>query len=196
MKGIRRLFFVSTVSLADVLLTTVFYCNGYEFHQTFSLAFSGYSFTSSVFELWILSILRFSLISGLVFGILNGREIGVSRVKSWKTASVLVAGLIVMFTLVKLLSVSEHPKILGNTWFWCLFTWTLVSSIMLVIQWSILGNISLTKPPVLKINCDGDPTESESLLGNQKAGDTLDKEAGKIEMGVFDDVCIRTILMK
>ncbi|XP_045173941.2 ABC-type oligopeptide transporter ABCB9-like isoform X2 [Mercenaria mercenaria] len=179
MRRIIVLLFVSVVSLIDVVLTTVFYCQGRKFHQTFKGAFFRYSFTSSVFDLWILCVLRCSVSLGLVLGILLGREIGINRVKSTRTISVFLAGICVMFTLIKLLSVSEHSQLLNNVWFWSLFTWTLVSSVLLVLQWRILGNITVVEPPVLKINCDGDPAESEALLGDKKEENKLEKDKDK-----------------
>jgi hypothetical protein len=83
-----------------------------------------------------------------------------------------------MFTLIKLLSISEDSQLLNSTWFWCLFSWTLVSSVILTLQWRILGNICIVMPPVVKINCDGEPGETEALLGDEKNKDDLAKEKG------------------
>ncbi|XP_060607210.1 ABC-type oligopeptide transporter ABCB9-like [Ruditapes philippinarum] len=179
MRLFKGLLLVSVVSFLDVVLTTVLYSHGYRFHQTFKLTFFRYSFTSSVFELWILCVLRCSVILGLTLGIIVGRELGINRIKSTRAVSVFLAGVSAMFTLIKLLSISEDSQLLNSTWFWCLFSWTLVSSVILTLQWRILGNICIVMPPVVKINCDGEPGETEALLSDEKNKDDLGKEKDK-----------------
>lgn len=174
----KSLVLVNVVSLLDVVLTTVLYSQGHKFHDTFKQAFFRYSFTSSVFELWTLCVLRCSVIYGLIIGVMKGRELGINRIKSTRTTSVFLAGALVMFTLIKLLSVSEDSQIMNSHWFWSLFSWTLVSSVIFVLQWRILGNICIVAPPVVKINCDDESGETEALLGDKKDKEEDEKDKG------------------
>ncbi|KAL4224077.1 ATP-binding cassette sub- B member 9 [Mactra antiquata] len=182
MGKLKSLFIVSILSVIDIVISTIFYCHGNHFYDFFSRTFNTYNFSSSVFELWCLSILRSSVIFGLVIGVVKTSEfiIPVQRIKSMHYVSVCMSGLNVMFTLIKLLSVSEESQILKDKWFWCLFVWTLVSSVLFMIQWSVLGRIKPSSSLKFEVNCDVQTGETEPLLAGGRGGNKEnDKDSEK-----------------
>lgn len=168
MKKVPVLCIAVVILLIDIFLTTVFYCKGDKFHDTFSHAVATYSFTTSVFELWLLGIVRFSVIIGLIFGTIRGKELAVHRIKSLQVLPIGLSGCIFIFTLIKLLSVSEDLLYIDSKWFWFLFSWTLCGSVIFPVEWRLLGSICVTSPSGFSVNCDGDLGEREALLGTEK----------------------------
>ena len=163
------IIFVTVLSLVDLTLTTVTFCHGVQFDETFSHAIAEYSFTSSVFELWCLSIIRTAIILGTLIGICVSRGVGISKVKNSNRPILAICGLQCMLTLIKLLAISEKEHILLDKWFWGLWGWSLVgSSPLLFLEWKILGKVNLARR-VRGLNINGNevkPEECESLLGN------------------------------
>lgn len=167
MKKYTTLAAVTLFSIFDFVAATLFYCNGAAFQETFAHALSRYSFGNSVFELWVLSLLRISVILGVVIGSLKTAEISTRRVKHCWPVALTFAAVQCMFTLIKLLSISENSQFLQNKWFWCIFTWTLLSSIIFAIQWVVISRITVTTSRTLNINNKEVDHESDSLLGKQ-----------------------------
>ena len=178
----------TVISLVDIVLSTILFCRGKHF-SLFDYLFE-YTFTSSVFELWCLSILRASVLLGLVFGVLKNPQAAVFRIKSARALFYYVAAILCMFTLIKLLAVSEHETFIHNIWFWCLLSWCLMGSIVFAIVITILGNVKVTQSDrftTLKINSDD--SETQPLIGEKKEGNTAEKEPNELSGKVSFHIC-------
>lgn len=179
MKPSKCITILAVTCILDLVITTITFCKGNKFCDTFSHALTGYSFTNSVFELWLLVIVRNSVIIGSVIGVCFGKEIGLSRIRSKNTLILSVCGLQCMFTLIKLLCVSERIQFIHNIWFWLLFSWTLVSSVLLYIEWAVLGRVKFSRTTRgLSINDPQSKEEEHEPLLNGAAKRDEDNGSG------------------
>lgn len=185
MKPSKFVTILAVTCILDVVITTVTFCKGNKFYDTLSHALTGYSFTNSVFELWLLVIVRNSVIIGSVIGVCFGREIGLSRIRSKNTLILSLSGLQCMFTLIKLLCVSERVEFIHNLWFWLLFSWTLVSSVLLYIEWAIFGRVKFSRTTRgLNINNPESKEEHEPLLNGAAKRDE-DNGSGNFLLTIY-----------
>lgn len=177
----KGIFLVTVLSITDFVLTTVLFGRGTKFYETFSHVIGQYSFTNSVLELWLLAVLRVAIILGSVIGLCCNKNVGVGRVKKSNKLILVVAGLQCMFTLVKLLAVSEKGQFLHEKWFWWLWAWSVAGTVLLYIEWKLLGNVKFVRDIRGLIINDGEvkQEECESLLGNDRKKEDENKSTGK-----------------
>ncbi|WAR01939.1 ABCB9-like protein [Mya arenaria] len=171
MNRLLTLFIVFMISLIDLTVTTVLYSHGNQFNNTFSYAFSLFSFSRSTFDVWSLVIMRTSVIMGIVIGALWGKQDASAKIQSKLYFAIGLSIVFSIFTLVKLLIVSENKAVMGDKWFWALFGWTLFADTCLIFQWRAVGNVKYDATHhTLLINADTDGSEDKHLQNDDNNG--------------------------
>ncbi|WAR01086.1 ABCB9-like protein [Mya arenaria] len=187
MKRLMNLLIVFMISLIDLTVTTILYSHGNQFNNTFSYAFSMFSFSRSMFDVWSLVIVRTSVNIGIVIGAIWGKRDASAKIKSKLYFAIGLSIVFSIFTLVKLLCVSENETLTGDKWFWALFGWTLFADSCVIFQWRAVGNVKYDATHhTLLINADTDGSEDKHLQNddNNDSGNGKEKAApSKVKKG-------------
>ncbi|WAR01083.1 ABCB9-like protein [Mya arenaria] len=187
MKRLMTLLIVFMIALIDLTVTTVLYSHGNHFNNTFFYAFCMFSFSHSTFDVWSLVIVRTSVIIGIVIGAIWGKQDASDKIQSKLYIAVGLSIVFSIFTLVKLLSVSENEAVMGDKWFWALFGWTLFADTCVIFQWRAVGNVKYDATHhTLLINADTDGSEDKHLQNddNNDSGNGKEKAVpSKVKKG-------------
>uniref|UniRef100_A0A5S6QD22 Uncharacterized protein n=1 Tax=Trichuris muris TaxID=70415 RepID=A0A5S6QD22_TRIMR len=127
-------------AILDMLLTILLcYRTEQAFVDGFAVVYSRYTFQSSVLDFFILFAVRISVLSGSVIGIWVNPTDGSTRIRRCSLAFLSLALLMMIFSPMKLLGLSEHPSPAVNwPWFWALFCWNIFSSLVFALLFSIV----------------------------------------------------------
>ena len=159
-----RLLYVLAFCVSDIVLTTVLFSHGYDYKFYFLASTYFYTFSTSMFELWIFSALRLCVTSGALFGLLLNRDrSATARINRTKIVVLLLSATMWMYSIVKLLAYSEHVRNVTDPWFWSLFVWSVFSAVSFYMNWHLLGKARETRTGTLPINNAGE--DREDLLG-------------------------------
>ncbi|KFD54458.1 hypothetical protein M514_04605 [Trichuris suis] len=125
-------------AILDVVLT-ILLC--YQTEQAFSdgigVVYGRYTFQSSVLDFFILFAIRVSVITGSLIGIWVNPTDGSSRIRRCSLVFLSLALVMMTFSPMKLLGLSEHPSPAVNwPWFWLLFCWNVFSSLVFALLFS------------------------------------------------------------
>ena len=103
-----------------------------------------FEFCSSVFDLWVLSMVRLCGVFGAAFGVLFAKRKldAVSRIKLFKKPLLYYSIAVVVFVVIKFLlstecSMDKNAKI----WLWCFMGWSVLGTIMTNLLWYFLSRI-------------------------------------------------------
>ncbi|CAH1801209.1 unnamed protein product [Owenia fusiformis] len=153
-------------NLVDLGTTTILFCHGNDCYKYYTNDVYGYQFGTSIFDLWVFSLFRVSLLLGTCVAIIYSPQSSIERIQKvqYRTTIILIAVAMWTVTLVKLLVHSDSNTDFQKPWFWSIFGFTLLCTIMFYTQWVILGNIAPPQSRLAKIN-KTDP-ERQPLLGN------------------------------
>lgn len=163
-KGLKKVCFITaTFAVVDIAAITLLVSHGTDFHYQFAHGFYKYSFSNSFFDLWALGILRAAILLGAVFGVLCNRK-AISNIKLVNSFISTKTGLVWMFTFVKLLAYSDEVIDLKKPWFWGLFSWTLVASLVMYVLWTSLASIEVNN----YLNINASDEERQGLLSNDQ----------------------------
>ncbi|XP_078365002.1 ABC-type oligopeptide transporter ABCB9-like [Oculina patagonica] len=163
---VKPLFICISGALLDVLLSGVLLIHGKNISSfTEHSQVEDFKFCSSVFDLWILSLIRSCALLGATFGLLFAKRKmdAVSRIIQFKKPWLYYSIGVVVFVVVKFLlstecSLDKNSKI----WQWCFMGWTVGSTFMANGLWYLLSKIK-----VLGMSTEqeiGSIQERESLL--------------------------------
>lgn len=101
-----------------------------------------YNFFTCQLDFVILSLLRAALLSGACFGVLNNRKDGPERIKSGSMLSVCFFLTTFVYSLLKLLALTEVKTDLNLPWFWSIFGFNMFISFINALIWNcVLSNI-------------------------------------------------------
>ena len=163
--------YVLAFCISDLTLTTVLFAHGYNYKFYFLESTYFYTFSTSMFELWIFSALRLCVTSGTLLGLLMNRDgSATARINRTKIVVLLLSATMWMYSIVKLLAYSEHVRNVTDPWFWSLFVWSVFSAVSFYMNWHLLGKTWESSAGTLPINNAGE--DREDLLG----GDGKDAE--------------------
>ncbi|XP_032435124.1 ABC-type oligopeptide transporter ABCB9 [Xiphophorus hellerii] len=125
----------------DSVITTVLYIKGTEL-SLFIRDVLDFNILSSVLDLWGIVLLRASLLLGASIGVLWNREDGPPRVARVTTVILLFCMVVITYTLVKLLMLTEVEPLSRQPWILSLMGWTCASSLGVLLLWRRLGRVS------------------------------------------------------
>jgi hypothetical protein len=97
-----------------------------------------YDFRTSLFDLFLLSVLRVSILLGGVLGVLRNAAVGVERAKSVQLAVICLVMLMWAFSPTKLLGLAEIDANMRNIGCWISLIWNVVASVGLVFVWKFV----------------------------------------------------------
>ncbi|XP_078083789.1 ABC-type oligopeptide transporter ABCB9 [Mustelus asterias] len=150
--------------ILDLVLTTHLYTRGIHYGQFHSDTMH-FDISHSLLDLWATCLLRTSSLAGTSIGICVNPIDGPKRVKSAELCRIILCLMMPIYAIVKMLLYSETEDFPNDPWFWCLFVWTFISS---VITFHILHQFSCLKTPAtFAIGLEGGSGEDEkSLMSN------------------------------
>ncbi|XP_051887861.1 ABC-type oligopeptide transporter ABCB9-like isoform X1 [Pristis pectinata] len=152
----------------DELISSILYTHGYVTNQ-FQSDIKEFDISSSFIDLWALCFFRFCLIFGTSIGISMNRIDGPKRLKSAEKCLSLVCLMMPSYAIIKMLLYSETEIFPDDPWFWGLFVWTFISSL---VTYQRVCQLSGVKTSDLEL---GHFEDLESLMNtacNQDTGNT------------------------
>ncbi|XP_035689924.1 ATP-binding cassette sub-family B member 9-like [Branchiostoma floridae] len=158
---------VTILTLADLAANTVFYMNGADVYK-FMYGINFFSIFTSMFDTWILGVLRVCLMFGAVLSVLCNARDAVPRIKLSRSWVGVYPAAVFAYTITKLLLYSEKEKdILNKLWFWAQFGGSLVGCVVFYLNWSLLSNIK-TQVHLRSVNKEeGTEEEIRGLVGDE-----------------------------
>ena len=163
-RNLIKIIAVILIPLVDVLLTTLLLTHGYHW-RLFSISIAQYSFTSSSFDLWCFTLLRFNIIWGGVVGVMRNRQEGPKNCHKWSWIVKTITCINFYYVCAKLLALSDKPSFVAGTqfyWFLALFVWSLFGSALCICLWQILSSLKFTVDDIVLV--DEDSLEQQCLL--------------------------------
>lgn len=130
-------------SLLDVVVTTVLYMHGSNWH-TFREDAQNFNILTSVLDVWGTVLLRGSLLLGASIGVSWNKKDGTTRVATLSTFILFICLVIITYSMSKLLILTELKPLIQQPWTLSVVCWTLASSVVVVFLWSLLGKESST----------------------------------------------------
>ena len=167
---IARFTILLCLPLLDIAATTVLLINGNNWSLFISSIF-GYSFSSSFIDIWLLSFIRNSIVLGGVIGVFCNLHSGPKRCERSSWVILTLSFLNAYFVTVKLLSYSDSDDFVPGLkyyWFWGLYGWNLIGSILSIIIWHSLASLHKISNRFL-FSKNGTDLENQPLL-NKKIG--------------------------
>ncbi|XP_068695391.1 ABC-type oligopeptide transporter ABCB9-like [Montipora foliosa] len=129
------------------------------------LKLQDFKFCSSVFDLWVLSMFRVSILFGACLGILCAKRktVAMSRIRVLKKTLLYFSIFVIIFVVIKFLLGTEcKMDIKTKMWLWCFLGWSLIGTIMTNGLWYILSKIRGFDTSTQQEN--GSVQERETLL--------------------------------
>ena len=171
------IFFIS----CDIAISTVLYCHGNQCYLQFSVSVSHYYFTVSVFDIWLTCILRCAISSGLVIAFLCNPLDTVTRTKHLASIPVFVSAILIIYTLIKLLAISEVDSKLSDPWCWGILSATIFFSVFVIINWWLISRVNFPQKLQLLVNYDEAGERKPLLQDSVKSHDKSDHLAAEME---------------
>lgn len=104
-----------------------------------------YDFLTCQYDFIVLSFVRASLLIGALIGVFYNRYKGPARVESLSTISLCIFLISLVYSPVKLLALAETRLYFNLPWFWLIFVFNILMSVIATVLWNVvLTNI---KPP-------------------------------------------------
>ncbi|XP_066289459.1 ABC-type oligopeptide transporter ABCB9-like [Branchiostoma lanceolatum] len=157
---------VMLLTLADLAANTVFYMNGVDVYQ-FMYGVNFFSIFTSMFDTWVLGVLRVCVMFGAVLAVLCNARDAVPRIKLTQSWVSIYPAAVFAYTVTKLLLYSEkEDNILQKRWFWAQFGGSLVGCVVFYLNWTLLTKIK-TQPHLSVNKEEGTEEEIETLVGDK-----------------------------
>lgn len=122
-----------------------------------------FDFARSWFDIWIIALLRSSLLIGSAIGCLWNHVDGPPRVKLFEPVVVALALMMWVYPMTKMLALSDVTLDFRLPWFWTLFAWSNIGPICLYLFWSSVGQYEIKSRGRTPLN-EGTAEEREELL--------------------------------
>lgn len=165
---------VISLNFLDVALATLFLLKSNFSWKSWQNASADLTFCSFTVDLWCITICRFALIFGAIFGLKVNPVQGSARLKLSRRPIYCLAFAIIVYVLSKFLASTEC--MLGNDskmWLWLFFGQTCMFSLVFSWCWWVLGNES-PQHPLLVINAD---EEAGSLMEDVVSTSSSDSDS-------------------
>ncbi|CAH1230516.1 ABCB9 [Branchiostoma lanceolatum] len=173
---------VMLLTLADLTANTVFYMNGVDIYK-FMYGVNFFSIFTSMFDTWVLGVLRVCVMFGAVLSVLCNARDAVPRIKLTQSWVSIYPAAVFAYTVTKLLLYSEkEDNILQKRWFWAQFGGSLVGCVVFYLNWTLLTKIK-TQPHLSVNKEEGTEEEIESLVGDKPKDKKTKKKKIKDEDG-------------
>ncbi|XP_019617921.1 PREDICTED: ATP-binding cassette sub-family B member 9-like [Branchiostoma belcheri] len=165
---------VMLLTLADLAANTVFYMHGVDVYK-FMYGINFFSMFTSMFDTWVLGVLRVCVMLGAVLSVLCNTQDAVPRIKLSQSWVSMYPAAVFAYTVTKLLLYAEKEEdILPKLWFWAQFGGSLVGCVVFYFNWILLSKIS-TKPYLSVNKEEGTEEEIKGLVGDEEPNDKKKK---------------------
>ncbi|KAK3084563.1 hypothetical protein FSP39_015479 [Pinctada imbricata] len=179
MKKILSLLLVIAFDICDLCISTIIYGHLNDVRHQFKLGLFHYKYSESMFDIWIFGFLRFLFYLGTILGVVCSPLESVRRLQKSTRISVIVVVSFCMYSIVKLLYVSE-TDVLKDKWFWIMFSYSFASSIWLFFHLLILRRIDVSVSASSKVLINEDPvSDRAALVDDSSNSDEEDNEISK-----------------
>ena len=132
-----KLIYIAIFTALDVIITTVLYGHGSDLQYYFVTDIRFFKIDQSFLELWAFSWCRFIVTFGAAAGIVKNAKDAVERIEWSHLIIFFISASMWSYAIVKMLMYSQTDASWDkDAWFWCLFTWTIIASIMFYLHWS------------------------------------------------------------
>ncbi|ELT94942.1 hypothetical protein CAPTEDRAFT_6286 [Capitella teleta] len=177
-KNIYTLFFIFLSTSVDIITTSILFCHADQLVPRLSFDLKHFHVTQSVFELWVFGAIRSCIITGGLVGVIYNRDLGPKRIEKSSIVIGVLAVFMWAYSLVKMLMFSEvFADDLKQPWFWAIFSWSLLFSLLFPAQWRTLSGVSPSgdkKTESKSVNSDEEP-----LVRDEEANKQNDEEKKK-----------------
>ena len=171
------IFLDFVLTLSDIAITTVIFSHGSNFHYHFTVDSYSYIFTHSLFDLWTFTLIRSSVILGLICAVVYNPIDAIPRAKYIQKVVLMFSALMLMYSMVKLLGVSDESENMHSAWVWAMLGWTAAASLLFFVEWILISSVPILTD-VKNLNNDEERTP---LIGNGSAGKESKKESEKVK---------------
>ncbi|XP_054770200.2 ABC-type oligopeptide transporter ABCB9-like [Lytechinus pictus] len=170
-----RLLLIVFFSAADAFFGFAFYFR-WNNYDRFGKDLVNFSFTHSMFEFWLFSMLRMVILLSATFGVITDPQDILPFIKKVRYPMGVMNIIVVIYTLAKIMLYTEYLD--GNhdndSWFLTLGVWTMVASLIMYVLWiNILQETlyppDMQNPDAVKLIYRGEcDVENEKIGCNQK----------------------------
>ncbi|KAJ8043209.1 ATP-binding cassette sub-family B member 9 [Holothuria leucospilota] len=167
---------------ADIGISFVLWIHGSDLN--FVENFSNFSFSVNFIDLFIVALLRGSVLTGALCGFLLNPSQAQKRLQKGKLFANLVCLVMGLYAIAKLLLYWEAVRDMRKPWFWGIFVWTLIACAFMRLLWYYLGTVKYAgsrRTRVLHVNHTESSEEEESrpLLGKCDESEHKEEKDGK-----------------
>lgn len=171
----RKVFLLVLLSaLVDACVSTILFSHVTEFTESLTAEAKFYEFSSSVFEFWVISLIRTSILLGFLIGIYgNGTTEGMDRLQRLSVPVLLVVIFFWVFGIVKMLVYTEDLKSFASEssiWFWSQFAWFEFASLWFYVSYIVLKTSGISE--VAEVEASGGDTVNSTDEERQKLLDS------------------------
>ena len=168
-RNVIKFVVLFVVPVIDICVSSVLLVHGNKWH-TFALSIAEYSFPTSFVDLWFFACLRTCVIFGGTFGVLKNWSAGPKRCTRSIRMIYFFACINAYYACIKLLSFSDGPEFVAGpklNWFWSLFAWSLVGSLLCILLWHLLCSIKFVCNEV-SLHSNTENVENQPLLSESR----------------------------
>lgn len=159
---------VTIATIADVVLPFFILCHGTDIRRQLILNVYHFNIYTSMLELYVFSLLRICIMTGVIIGLIWNKTEGIVRMKKVSVIILILSVIMWSYTIVKLLVYFEpltaNKK---NPWFWSMFAWSLLMSALFYLNWSLLASIKVSSASYNNINST-EETDTDSIDEEEK----------------------------
>ena len=172
---VKKTIAVAIYSLIDVGISTVLFAHGTDFKVHFTRDVYSFDIRKSLFDLWVLSLLRTCFLLGGVLAVQHNPRDASARIKGLGYLILAISSLSWTYPVVKLLMYIETVDNLKKVWFWSFFAWSVVSAPGFYGAWSLIGSVKWENSSCVNATDE----ERKPLIGGKK--EESDEEEKKKE---------------
>uniref|UniRef100_A0A914WAM2 ABC-type antigen peptide transporter n=1 Tax=Plectus sambesii TaxID=2011161 RepID=A0A914WAM2_9BILA len=155
--------------------------DGFDLSRIRSCLEAPYDIRTSLLDLFLLCILRISIILGGVLGVVYNTTVGVERAKKSQLAVICLVMLLWAFSPTKILALDEFEGNLRNVGCWISIAWNVVASVGLVVVWKfVICNVK-ADPSTITAEDTTPLVEAEAAANNQTSA-TSESDKKKVEI--------------
>lgn len=162
--------FVTSFSVVDLILSALFLFRNDRMSLKGGRLWTRFDIQTSQIDHCLLVLIRLSILIGGLVGVCWNPKAGVERVKTATLGIACICLAMTVYSPFKLLALAETTDSFRLPWFWSLFAWNMVASIVCVPIWSIgLSSVEVKAPATVIVDAaNGDvSSDIERLIENE-----------------------------
>ena len=184
------------LSVIDISVSTVLYSHGSQFIKQFKLDILHFTYNTSMFDLWILGIIRVLVYLGSLLALAYNPVESLWRIRKTKRLTVILMVMFWMYSIIKLMISSEstEPR---DSWFFALFAWSFVSAMLFPMHFAIIRSVTFSRNVKTLLINETSVDDTEALLNNgdcnhgkqedenSEKSESVEPKASKVTIGTM-----------